>query len=135
MALRTVLDTNVVISGLLFTGPPHRILQFAIRRKILPVTSPVLLEELTGVLRTKFKYPASVAETVTAEWADLCERIEPITRLAAVPQDPSDNRVLECAVDGKAETVVTGDRHLLALGTFRNIPILRPQEFLDRIHL
>ena len=133
MATRTVLDTNVVISGLLFTGPPHRILQLAIRREILPVTSPVLLEELSGVLRTKFKYPVSVAETVVEEWADLCERIEPTTRLAVVSEDPSDNRVLECAVDGKAETVVTGDRHLLSLGTFRGIPILTPQEFLGRI--
>lgn len=130
---RAVLDTNVVISGLLFTGPPHRILQLAVRRKILPVTSPVLLEELNRVLRTKFKYPASVAQAITAEWADLCERIEPTTLLAVVSDDPADNRVLECAVDGKAETVVTGDRHLLSRGTFRGIPILRPREFLDRL--
>lgn len=133
MAARTVLDTNVVISGLLFTGPPHRILQLAVRHEILPVTSPVLLEELGGVLRTKFKYPASVAETVATEWAALCEQIKPTTRLTVVSQDPADNRVLECAVDGKAETVVTGDQHLLSLGIFRNIPILRPQEFLDRL--
>lgn len=133
MAARTVLDTNVVISGLLFTGPPHQVLRLAIRREFLSVTSSILLEELNGVLRTKFKYPASAAETVTAEWADLCERIEPATRLAVVAQDPADNRVLECAVDGKAETVVTGDRHLLALGTFRDILILRPQEFLQRL--
>lgn len=133
MAARTVLDTNGVISGLLFIGPPHRILQLAVRREILPVTSPVLLEELGGVLRTKFKYPASVARTVVSEWVDLCEQIEPTTRVAVVAQDPADNRVLECAVDGKAETVVTGDQHLLSLETFRNIPILRPQEFLDRL--
>ena len=133
MAARTGLDTNVVISGLLCTGPPRRVLQLAVRREILPVTSTVLLEELSGVLRTKFKYSASVAEAVTSEWADLCEQMEPATQLSVVSEDPADNRVLECAVDGKAVSVVTGDRHLLSLGTFRGIPILNPQEFLERL--
>jgi len=51
----------------------------------------------------------------------------------AIPDDPDDEEILACAVDGRADLIVSGDRHLLALGAFRGIPILSPRDFLARL--
>jgi len=60
-------------------------------------------------------------------------RIEPMERLDVVPGDPSDNRFLECAVEGRADYLVSGDAHLLNLGEFRGVKIITPRAFLDRL--
>jgi putative PIN family toxin of toxin-antitoxin system len=60
------------------------------------------------------------------------EVVHPDFRIASIEADPSDDRVLECALAGRAEVIVSGDGHLLSLGEFEKIPILRAQAFLDR---
>ena len=70
------------------------------------------------------------------EWAELLQdpmrsiHLEPDEGVDAIPFDPSDNRFLECALAGAAHAIVSGDRHLLSLHTFRNIPIVTPAQFL-----
>lgn len=59
--------------------------------------------------------------------------IETKSRLSVINEDPQDNRVLECAVDGEAEYIITGDKHLLNLKSYKGIKILKVKEFLDRI--
>lgn len=61
--------------------------------------------------------------------------VEPRLALTVVAADPDDDRVLECAIEGEADLLVTGDRHLLHLGTFRSIPIVRPAEAVRRLAL
>lgn len=129
---RVVLDSNVVISALLFGSPPAALVRLIREGLVLSATSSVLLAELEGVLVLKFQYPTDVAELVVAEWRALSEHVEPGSELTVIAQDPSDNRVLECAVSARADAIVSGDKHLLALKAFRGIPILSPHQFLSR---
>ncbi len=132
--LRVVLDTNVVISGVHFGGIPRQILELAVDRHFLPLTSPSLLAELHRVLLAKFRYPPDAAKEVVDGWEIVAAVVNISERLTVVTADPDDNSVLECALAGQADTVVSGDKHLLALKTFRRISILTPQEFLTRFH-
>ena len=131
MPPRLVADTNVILSGLVFGGTPGRLLELVREGEVLLVTSAPLQSELERVLQRKFP---DLPDT-TCELQALLRKLA----LLAIPQevvtiisaDPSDNRVLECALAGKADAIVSGDRHLLALKTFRHIPILTPHAFLE----
>ena len=127
---RVVLDTNVLVSALLFGGPPASLVRLVIGGEVVAVTSSALLAEFQDVLMAKFQYPSSRTDLVIAEWRALSELVEPRIALAVITQDPSDNRVLECALSAQADAIVSGDKHLLALQTFHGIPILTPQAFL-----
>ena len=127
-----VLDTNVVISALLFGGLPRVLVELALEGVIELATSPALEEELARVLRRKFPHHhEAIRETVTA-LHELAFSVTPRERLSLIRDDPDDNRVLECAVSAHADTIVSGDRHLLACGMVRGIPVLSPRAFLAR---
>ena len=127
---RLVLDTNVLVSALLFHGPPAVLARLVIEGEVTSLTSSTLLAELPRVLLSKFQYPPSMADLVIAEWSAISEHVEPSVELAVVAQDPSDNRVLECALSAHATGIISGDKHLLALNAFHGMPILAPQAFL-----
>lgn len=128
-AMRIVADTNVVLSGLLWQGPPRRLLDLARERKVSLCTSLTLVAELAEVIaRDKFAERVraaglSVAELVQ-DYERLAEVITPEALPAPVSRDPDDDHVLACALAGKAELIVSGDkRHLLILGEYQGIPI------------
>ncbi|MDP3772763.1 MAG: putative toxin-antitoxin system toxin component, PIN family [Gemmatimonadales bacterium] len=128
---RVVLDTNVYLSAILFGGPPETILHLARSRTLTLVVSRPILAEFTRVLRAKFAWTAAQARQAEMEIRSLAAVVRPRERLSVVTDDEPDNRVLECAVAGAAQAIVTGDlRHLRPLNSFRGIPILTPREFL-----
>jgi putative PIN family toxin of toxin-antitoxin system len=95
--------------------------------------SPDLLEEVERVLHyPKFHFSSSEIVDYLALLTETAELVQPDFRLSVIEADPSDNRVLECALAGRAEVIVSGDGHLLSLKNFEEIPILRAQDFLDR---
>ena len=129
MTPRAVLDTNVIVSGLGWPGAPATILDAALDGRLVLVTSPPLLTELRRVLG----YPklAKVIEGA-AQLADLIETSSAVvlpSRVFAVVSDESDNRILEAAVEGAADYIVSGDNHLLGLDSFQGIPVMPPAEF------
>ena len=133
MTPRVVLDSNVIVSGLGWSGPPARILDAALEGRLVLVTSPPLLAELRRVLG----YP-KLARVIDGaqQLVDLVEASSVAvlpTRVLAVVSDESDNRVLEAAVEGAADYIVSGDDHLLGLGTFQRIPVLAPGEFVASV--
>ncbi len=130
MRLRVVLDTNVVISGLLFGGPPRQVLERALEGSIELFTSPPLEEELERVLRMKFPSALSAIHETLAALQEVTTPVVPRRAVSAIPEDPSDNRVLECALAARADAILSGDHHLLRHQKFRAIPILTPQAFL-----
>ncbi len=95
--------------------------------------SQVLLEELRRVLQEKFGFSEDASETTAEIVSSHSEIVIPRHVLNVIRSDPDDNRVLECAVEGKADAITTGDHHLLALGTFQGIPILTPRDFFNSI--
>ena len=128
--IRACLDTNVLISAVLFGGKPAEILELAAKEEISLVISPEILAEMSKVLNKKFNWPET----------NILKEIKAITSISiiVVPKtkihkssDHSDNRILECAVEGQANYIVTGDKkHLLPLKEFKNIPIITPNNFL-----
>lgn len=131
--VRAVLDTNVFVSALLGKGPPTRIYEGFKNGKFELISSKELIAEVAQVLmRPELGIPP---EEIKAAFKLLRRRasvIRPKHRIN-ICRDPSDDLVLECAVSGRADWIVTGDQDLLVLHPFRGISIVSPQEFLRRL--
>lgn len=126
---RVVLDSNIFISAVIFGGKPREVIHLAERGFIDVYTSEPLRVEVERVLATKFGWARSrVASTADYLWS-VTRWLEPTSQLTNCT-DPDDNRVLERAVDARAEWIVTGDRHLLLLDPFREIRIVTVRDFL-----
>lgn len=137
--MRVVIDTNVLISGLISaSGPPARVLDLWVEGAIQVAVSPPIISEYLGVfLRPKFEGAGSVAirqETVQ-RMIDLPNTVLvlPSIRLAVIQEDQSDNRFLECAKTGQADWIISGDEHLLALGAFESIRIVTPRQSVEML--
>ncbi len=129
MTPRVVLDTNVIVSGLGWRGAPAAILDAVGDDRLVLVTSAALLAELRRVL----DYPR-LAKVIQggAQLADLVAASGVVVapnRVLTVVSDDDDNRVLEAAIEGTADYIVSGDSDLLDLGSFQGIPIIAPGEF------
>lgn len=133
--IRVVFDTNVYISALMFGGLPGSLLDLAFLQSFLVVISPALLAELDEKLRLKFEVAAEDAAIIRAKLESIAEIVRPDMVLHVIADDPDDNRVLECAIHGGADYIVTGDRHLLKLGSYEAIPILTVRQFLDAVEV
>lgn len=129
--MRVLLDTNVVISAILFGGAPRQLLETALSGGIDLVTSPPLLAELERVLIHKFQFRSTNAASIRAELDALGEVAEP-ARARRVTRSITDHFVLATAVGGKVDVVVTGDKELLALESYEGIPIESIRAFLER---
>jgi uncharacterized protein len=130
---RVVADTNIYISALMFGGLPGVLLDLGLMQAFRLVISPALLDELKDKLRVKFGVLAQDAAAIRVKLESAGDLIDPAIVLDVVTDDPDDNRVLECAVAGRADYIVSGDRHLLKLKEHAGIPILTARKFLDRL--
>jgi uncharacterized protein len=127
-----VIDTNVVLSAILFGGKPKQVLEMALSGNIQLAISESLVKELQGVLqRPKFELSAQLVQTIVSEYANIASWIEPAEHFKVVVDDPSDNYFIDCAVAAKADYLITGDKHLLNLGTFKMIKIVSVDSFID----
>ncbi|MEA3351960.1 MAG: putative toxin-antitoxin system toxin component, PIN family [Chloroflexota bacterium] len=136
--MNIVADTNIVISGLLWHGAPHQLLDLAREQKIRLYTSPFLLAELENVLSRQKFYQRLQQAKVGAEdlvwgYASLASVIQPKKISPVIYDDPDDDNVLACAVSSRADFIVSGDRHLLRLKKFDDIAILTIESILDKI--
>lgn len=129
---RVVLDTNVIISGLLFGGHPRRILELALAGSMEWVISPEIEQELERVLSAKFPQRREALRETLGALQEIVVHVVPHQTVSVILEDPSDNRVLECALAARADAIVSGDRHLLTQKRFREISIFSPQAFLSR---
>jgi putative PIN family toxin of toxin-antitoxin system len=128
---RVVLDTNILISAIVFGGLPRKILEMVIVGSVNCSLSFAILDELRDVLqRSKFGFSPQQAATVIDELQDICEILNPPRRIRTIKADPDDNRILECAVEAQAMCIISGDNHLLELGKYREIHIYSPADFL-----
>lgn len=127
--MRIVVDTNTVVSGFLWPGPPRRIIDLIRARTHTLCVSTALLAELAEVIgRAKFAQRLQLAGLSAAalvqDYARLAEIVEPAPLSEPVSRDPDDDLVLATALAAQALLIVSGDRDLLDLGTFRDIRIL-----------
>ena len=132
--MRVVADTNILVSALLFGGPPEQVFLAGLRGEIQLLISLSLLQELEKALKEKFKLSFHLVREIIEEVREVAEIVEVSSRIKAISYPDEDNRVLECAVDGKAEFIVTGDtKHILPLKEYGGIKILSPSEFLKHL--
>ena len=131
--MRVTADTNIYISGLLFGGQPKRLLDLARKGEFELCISPAILDEVSRVLRDKFRVPAVDIDETRALISSFTTSIEPARAVDAVLTDPTDNRVLECAVASGSSVVISGDKHLLSVIRYENIEVLKVSEFIARL--
>lgn len=129
--MRVVIDTNVYISALMFGGLPGSLLQLAFSKSFVTVISSLLLDELDEKLRLKFEISTKDAALIRAKLESIAEFVRPEMVLHVIEDDPDDDRVLECALAGEANYIVTGDRHLLKLGIYEGVTIITVRQFLE----
>jgi len=128
--IRIVVDTNVLISALVFGGKLREILTLITKKELLGITSPFLISELTEILTKKFKFPPNKIHLTERKIKKSFKLVYPKESLNVI-KHPTDNHVLETAVEGNCRYLVTGDKHLLELKSYRGIIILTPNEFLN----
>jgi uncharacterized protein len=136
--MRVVADTNTIVSGLLWYGPPRRVLDAARAGSLELFTSAELLVELGDVLnRAKFISRLRQAGVTPRElvlgYAALAHPVEPVTLEPIIQADPDDDSVLFCAVAAKADFIVSGDHHLLGLMEYEGIPIVSAARLLAHL--
>lgn len=136
--MRLVADTNSVISGLLWNGPPARLIDAAVERRITLFSSLPLLAELEGVLaRDKFKRQLESRglsiDDIFDGYAVLVEIVTPALIAPVIARDPDDDVVLATAIAASADIIVSGDAHLLDLRSHAGIEILTAAEMLARL--
>jgi len=136
--VKVVLDTNVLVSGVIAAGHSARILDAARKEEIKLITSAHMLEEFGDVVsrrRIVRKYPAVTenAEILLDFIRAFAEFVSGTPEENQISPDRDDDFVLACAVDGKADYIVSGDPHLLDLKSFKKIPILSPREFAKEV--
>ena len=134
--VRVLIDTNVLLSGIFWPGKSKALLNAVRQGEIHYITSKHLLDELQGVLSdpTKpFGLNDHEIDKIINEIRTFAEIIVPTSHIE-VCRDPDDNRVLECAIDGEVDYIITGDKDILVLDSFEGIKIITVDNFL-RLHL
>ena len=132
--IRVLFDTNIFISAFIFGGLPRKLLEIARAGLIKLTTSPVLLDELERKLRRKFNWDEPILAETRNDLEQLCDITSTTQSITHIQADPDDDRVLEAAIAGRADYIVSGDKHLLTLGAYEGIRILTVRQFLDLLH-
>lgn len=128
--VKVILDTNILISSIGFGGKPRKILHLILDDEIEAIISPILLAELEDVINKKFPKLAYSLSSINRQIQNKFKIVKP-KRSLFVARDDDDNRVLEAALEGKCAYIITGDKDLLDLKTFKNIEIVTPDTFLS----
>ena len=126
-----VLDTNVYVSDFTFPrGVPGRVWRHALHQRYRLLVSPAIVREVARVLREDFHWEERRLRRRLKLLVRMGEIVTTQSTLHVILHDPDDNRILECAVEGQAHLIVSGDRDLRRLKIYQGIPIVTPTDFL-----
>jgi len=129
--MKVVIDTNVFVSGIFWKGISNRIIIAWKERKFDLVNSLKNIEELIKIL--KF-FKINMSDELIKEWVTLIVEnsiiVDVVGKMKVVKDDPTDDKFIETALNGKADYIISQDRHLLNIKEFKNIKVVTPEEFL-----
>ncbi len=132
--IKVAADTNVYISAILFGGKPEEIRESAREGEVELLISETILAEIAGVLKKKFDWSDWQISEVIKDIRAITTLITPTSTLSVIKEDEPDNRVLECATEGKAQYIISGDEHhLQPLKEYQGIKILSPAQFIELV--
>jgi len=133
VAVKVVVDTNVLVSAFLFGGKPGKLILLWQRDTIRPLASKEIIEEYLRVLTyPKFKLAEEdINFLLYQEILPYFEVIDVKPGPSIIKKDPEDDKFIRCALAGKARCIISGDRHLLALKTYQKVKILTPLDFFQ----
>lgn len=140
--LKVVLDTNIFVSSLLVkAGLPAQVLDAWRERQYLLIVSPAIIAEIRATLsysRIRRKY--AITDEDVEHLVALLEQDALLVPgdadvVGSIPEDPADEMVLACAIDAQADVIVSGDRYLVDLSSYRSIPVLTARQFLERLEV
>jgi len=130
--MKVVYDTNIIISGLLFSGKQRELLKYVIDHSVQLIISHSIIEEIGDVItRSKFKVHRELQVISVAELIELSKLVHPTKKVNIVENDLDDNMIIECAIEGNAEFIITGDSDLLKIGSYEGIKIIDTNAFLN----
>lgn len=129
--MKVVFDTNVLVAALVFPGGQGdaALRRIAAEQDQLIVSKPII-DELLGILGRKFARDAEELAHVAVFLSELALTVKPRQQLHVLKDEP-DNRILECAISGHAQAIVTGDKALLALREYGGVRIVRLRDYLE----
>ena len=125
--MRVVLDTNVLIAAALKGGLADQILRLATSRQLSLIISQEILEELSEKLLSKFTWKDREVSLYIETLKEISEIVSPSKKLDVISKDPDDNKILEAALEGRAELIVSIDQDLLKLKKYKDIGIIHPK--------
>ncbi len=132
--LRVVLDTNVLVSAYQFPSGVAATLWDALgANRYVLISSPAIIKELASILRQTFEWQEATVQRAVRLTARKADIVKPTSIPDAVPHDPDDNHIVACALAGRADLIVTGDKDLLRLKEYRGIPIVRTMDFVRTV--
>ena len=133
--IRTVIDTNVIVSAILFGGIPGELISLWKSGHIQPLASKDIIDDYIKVL-TYPKFKLSEKEINYILYNEILPYFEVVTLKpgqAIIQKDPSDDKFLHCANAGRASVIISGDQHLINLKSYGKIKILTPSQFLEKL--
>ena len=131
--MKNVLDTNVLVSGIFFSGPPADILRAWSRGKFRLVLSPEILDEYTRVsTELADKFPDIDIRRILDLIVVRSEVCSPGPMPERVCEDPHDDKFFAAALDSRAKIIISGDKHLLRVSGYQGVSVLTPRQFLAR---
>jgi len=133
---KVVIDTNVFVSGLTFKGKPREVLNFVWKGEIEAFISPFILRELEETLKKDFGWDRDQIRHTIEKIKAKTILVHPKNKVSVIKEKDDDNRILECAIEGRVQYLISGDRkHLLPLKEYQKTMILSPAEFLKLLLL
>jgi len=132
MLLKVIVDTNCLVSAFYSSNHSRQIIDLARKKKILIITSKTLNAELSEVFHRKVLANQLKKNHFLNKILALSYVVSPTKTITAIDRDPDDDRVLEAAIEGKCEYIISGDKDLLELKKYKKIRIVTPKEFLKQ---
>lgn len=125
--MRVVFDTNVYIAAVLRGGFAEDIIALADKKAVTVLTSKEILNELENKLLVKFEFTQEQVNVIIKRINKLSTNIEITVKITLINRDPDDNKILECAISGEADLIVSADQDLIQLKSYKDIPIIHPK--------
>ncbi len=131
---KITVDTNILISAVVFPGGAiAKIMDLVITRQCIIYVSDKIIEEFSDVMKRKFFRTGVFLDDDIDLIREIAVVVYPEETINVIKSDPSDNRILECAVESDSDVIISGDKHLLTLKKYRKIPIMTPADLLRKL--